>query len=102
MTRRLKALRVETETSKTKYKECSKALRSAEKKIQMNDVAMTRMRQEYEQRIAALESRVKSDENESTEQEKTIKSLQNEKAVLSAAVEARDAKLSKMLQLQKQ
>jgi len=98
---KLKAVQVEAEINKAKFKECSKAFRSAEKKIEMNDSAMKRMRQEYEQRIAALESKVQRNDKNMTEQGKAIKSLQNEKAVLSAAVEARDAKLSKMGQLQK-
>ena len=96
----VKHLKSESEMYKRRHNECSRALRSAEKKIEMNDNAMARMRQEYEARIASLEDRLKQKANISSEQAKTITTLSNEKAVLEAAVEARDGKLSAMDLLQ--
>ena len=49
--------------------------------------------------MTELERIISEHKDETTEYGKTIKSLQNEKAVLSAAVEARDSKLSKMTEL---
>ena len=96
----VKHLKSESEMYKRRHTECSRALRSAERKIEMNDNAMARMRQEYEARIASLEDRIKQNASTSSEQEKTITTLSNEKAVLEAAVEARDGKLSAMDLLQ--
>ena len=96
----VKHLKSESEMYKRRHTECSRALRSAEKKIEMNDNTMARMRQEYEARIATLEDRLKQNANMSSEQAKTITTLSNEKAVLEAAVEARDGKLSAMDLLQ--
>jgi len=96
----VKSLQLESEKNRSKHADCSRALRSAEKKIEMNDVAMARMRQEYEARIASLEERIKQRKNVSSEQEKTITTLTNEKAVLEAAVEAREGKLSTMKKIQ--
>jgi len=92
----VKSLKAESEMYKKKHADCSRALRSAERKIEMNDNAMARMKQEYEARIASLEDRVKQSADASSEQGKTITILTNEKAVLEAAVEARDGKLSAM------
>lgn len=63
---------------------------------------MTRMKGDYIWRIKEYESRCKDQGVISLEHDKALKSLANEKAVLSAAVEARDSKLTRMSDLQKE
>ena len=93
-------MRSESDKYKAKFRDCQKALRFAEKKIEMNDTAMARMKQEYEERIASLENSRRAKETDVSDRDKTIKSLQNERAVLTAAVEARDSKLQRLEELQ--
>lgn len=50
--------------------------------------------------VSSLEARIQGQAEKMSEMEKIIRSLQNEKAVLSAAVDARDSKLVKMEDLQ--
>jgi chromosome segregation ATPase len=85
---------------RSKIKECQKVLRASKRKLEMQDSAMRRIKDDYEGRIAALETRLEEDAKIITDNQKTIKVLENEKTVLSAAVDARDGKLSKMNKLQ--
>ena len=93
-------LRSESKMDRSKIKECQKVLRSSKRKLEMQDSAMRRIKDDYEGRIAALETRLEEDAKIITDNQKTIKVLENEKTVLSAAVDARDGKLSKMNKLQ--
>ena len=49
---------------------------------------------------ASHEEKMSSLKDAAVEQEKMYKSFANEKAVMTAAIEARDAKLTKMMELQ--
>jgi len=60
------------------------------------------MKQGFQSRIASLERELKAKKEAEVEHEKMVKSLENEKSVLSAAVAAREGKLIAMSELQKQ
>lgn len=89
------------ESGKAELRECAVSLKLAEKRIETQESMITRVKGDYTARVSSLEDRIKRQGKLEAEYEKTIKSLQNEKAVLSAAVEAREGKLSKMSDLQR-
>lgn len=90
--------RMEDESSKlgVEYKECYKNLRLAEKRIESHESAVTRVRKDFNVKILELENKISGLEQDLSDKEKVVKSLQNDKAVLAAAVEARDSKLEKV------
>ena len=61
---------------------------------------MARVKGDYVLRSKEYESKLKDQGTLSMEHDKALKSLANEKAVLVAAIEARDSKLSRMSDLQ--
>lgn len=75
-------------------------LRVAEKRIEENKDSMDRTKAENSQLVRSLEERLAAQSEKIAGLEKSARSYQNEKAVLSAAVEARDGKLEKMNGLQ--
>ena len=63
---------------------------------------LVRIKEDQAKHCAKYEKRIHEHEDSVSEYKKLIKSLGNEKAVLSAAVEARDSKLLKMEALKKE
>jgi hypothetical protein len=63
--------------------------------------AIEQLKSEYAVEVSSLESCVESQSDKIAELEKAVRTLTNEKALLSAAVEARESKLAKMAALQK-
>jgi hypothetical protein len=96
----LSSCKIELELKRKEFQECRSSLRSAERRIGTLDDTMRRLKGDHAAHIEALEKRIISQSEKIAELEKNVRSLQNEKAVLSAAVEARDCKLSKMEELQ--
>jgi len=61
-----------------------------------------KMRKDFLSRISSLEKELKAKQESSLEHEKIMRSWQNEKSVLTAAVEAREGKLGRLAELQSQ
>jgi hypothetical protein len=66
-----------------------------------DDEAIDQLKSEHAVEVSSLESCVEAQSDKITELEKAVRTLTNEKALLSAAVEARESKLAKMAELQK-
>jgi hypothetical protein len=81
-------------------KDCRKKLRLAEKRSETHEANMIRVKGDHAMNATFLEKRIVAQSEKISELEKSVRSHQNEKAVLSAAVEARDSKLEKMNGLQ--
>jgi hypothetical protein len=77
-------------------KDCQAKLRLAEARIESNEAAMDRVKADFSKHVESLENRVLDQSHKIADLEKTLRSQQNEKAVLTAAIEARDRKLEKM------
>ena len=75
-------------------------LRAAEKRVEESNTIMDRAKTENALLVASLEERLVAQSETILGLEKSVRSYQNEKAVLSAAVDARDSKLEKMNGLQ--
>lgn len=81
-------------------KQTKNALRAAEKRVETLEANEARMEQDHAANISTLEKRITSQSDRISELEKVNRSLQNEKAVITAAVEARDNKLDKMKEME--
>ena len=81
-------------------RETKKNLLIAERRMQSQEDDFKRVRSDHTKAIEALNREVDARESTISELEKSNRILQNEKAVLTATVEARDSKLSKMSNLQ--
>jgi hypothetical protein len=66
-----------------------------------DDEAIDQLKSDHAVQVSSLESCVEAQSDKITELEKAVRTLTNEKALLSAAVEARESKLAKMEELQK-
>jgi hypothetical protein len=77
------------------------ATNSASEVAVANDGAIDQLKSEHAVEVSSLESCVESQSDKIAELEKAVRTLTNEKALLSAAVEARESKLAKMAELQK-
>ena len=100
MERALSAGQAHAEARKKEIQECRSLLRLADRRNDTHNDTVKRMKGDYAKQVASLDERVTSQSETISELEKTVRVLQNEKAVLSAAVEARDSKLAKMGDLQ--
>lgn len=93
----------ESSRSKTiKFEDCSRSLRLADKRIDSLEEEIIRLKGDLVAQNTSHEERMKSLKDAAVEQEKMFKSFANEKAVMTAAIEARDAKLTNMLELQEE
>ena len=88
------------EKSKSENQQLSKALKITENVVEAHEAKSVQTKKEYSKKVSVLDGRISKQANEIVELEKANKVLQNEKAVLGAAVEARESKLVKMKQLQ--
>jgi hypothetical protein len=79
----------------------AQALRLAEKRISHHDDVVRRMGADHDAKLTAANQTIASQGQRIAELEKAVRILQNEKAVQSAALEARDGKLAKMAALQR-
>ena len=86
--------------SKKETKELKYAMAAADKKIQSNEANVEKLKKDHGLHISSLENRIMAQSEKIADLEKANRSAQNEKAVLSAAVEARESKLVKMGELQ--
>jgi hypothetical protein len=77
------------------------ATSSAPEVAVVDDGAIDQLKSEHAVEVSSLESCVESQSDKIAELEKAVRTLTNEKALLSAAVEARESKLTKMAELQK-
>ena len=93
-------LRDEISGKETELKESKKNLLVAERRMQSQEDDMKRMRSDHSRAVESLNRELDSRAATIAELEKSLRILQNEKAVLSATVEARDSKLTKMSELQ--
>ena len=78
------------------YNQCLSQLKLAEKRQETQEDMMTRVKSDFSLCISDLNNEIKKHVESGQEFEKMIKALENEKAVMSAAIEARDSKLLKM------
>eukprot|EP00980_Cylindrotheca_fusiformis_P010014 scaffold2214_cov139-Cylindrotheca_fusiformis.AAC.11 len=74
--------------------------KSTEQTIHAQEATMVCVKKEHSMQLAFMETKLSKQADKIAELEKANRALQNEKAVLSAAVEARDSKLEKMGDLQ--
>ncbi|KAG7370179.1 hypothetical protein IV203_027925 [Nitzschia inconspicua] len=74
--------------------------RQVEHSLQAQHEAMQKAEAKHKQRVAKLEEKIQQGANTIADLEKANRTLQNEKAVLGAAVEARESKLVRMEELQ--
>lgn len=74
--------------------------KSSEQTVRAKDAEISCIKKENLEHVASLESEMSKQSDKISELEKANRALQNEKAVLSAAVEARESKLEKMGDLQ--
>ena len=81
-------------------KNLTASLRTATDRVEQLTEAAMQTQTKHEQEFSELQSVSLQQSNRIADLEKMVRSLQNEKAVLSAAVEARDSKLAKMQDLQ--
>lgn len=80
--------------------EMQRAHRTAEQRnVTLNDT-LQRIRGDQEAKVASDSNKIKAQEERIAELEKMVRTLQNDKALLSAAVEARESKLTRMAELQ--
>jgi DNA repair exonuclease SbcCD ATPase subunit len=98
--RQVKELEARLGEKEAEQQRLSQALRLAEKRISHHDEAVRRIRSSHEAKAAAATSEINSHASRIVELEKSVRILQNDKAVLAAALEARDGKLSRMTSLQ--
>jgi hypothetical protein len=75
------------------------AMSAASKKLEANEAKLVRLKGEHNLHSSTLEHRIMSQSEKIADLEKANRTLQNEKAVLSAAVEARESKLVRMGEL---
>ena len=101
MEQKLAACELEREAHESDNKVLRLSLKTVEKRADASESMIQEMRSTHENSIVSLEEQVSSRDEKIAQLEKTVRTLQNEKAVLSAAVEARDSKLSKLSDLQK-
>jgi len=88
--------RGEVKQGRIEYDDCYRSLRLAERRIETLQSDATRTKNDHTQRLAEYETR----HRDQGDHDRALRSLTNEKAVLSAAVEARDSKLTRMADLQ--
>ena len=100
MEKALAAGRAEADSRKKEIQDCRSLLRAADRRNDAHNDTIKRLKGDHAAHVASLEDRLSSQSEKIADLEKTVRILQNEKAVLSAAVEARDSKLSKMGDLQ--
>ena len=86
--------------SKAQCQELSQNLKASCANVQSQEAKASRMREDHLLHVSSLENRITSQSGKIAELEKANRILQNEKAVLAAAVEARESKLVKMGELQ--
>jgi len=93
---KLSSYEEEVKGTKAEKDKIEQKLRRAEKRITSHDATVKTIRDEHAAQVSALENDKAKQSDKITQLEKAVRTLQNEKAVLSAAVEARESKLSKM------
>ena len=93
-------LRNDLSKKETELKDTKRNLLVAERRMQSQEDDMKRMRSDQTKAIKSLNRELDSRAATISDLERTVRVLQNEKAVLSATVEARDSKLTKMAELQ--
>ncbi|GKY97440.1 hypothetical protein MPSEU_000702500 [Mayamaea pseudoterrestris] len=79
----------------------TQSLRLAEKKVVTLQESVKIMQEKHHQKVEAVEAISAEKSAKILELEKTIRTLQNDKAVLSAGIEAREGKLARMDELQR-
>jgi hypothetical protein len=99
-TKKLSICEGELKESKEANKSLRQSMQAAEKKLQSHEAVVLRMQGAHESTVALLENKMASQADKIAGLEKANKVLQNEKAVLNAAVEARESKLTRMGELQ--
>ena len=93
-------LRNELAKKDVDIKEVKRNLLVAERRMQSQEDDMKRIRSDHTKAVESLNNELEGRAATITDLEKTVRILQNEKAVLTATVEARDGKLAKMAELQ--
>ena len=86
--------------SRVECQDFNKKFKSANSKISAQNANLQKIKDDHGLHTSSLENRIMSQSEKIADVEKSARSLQNEKAVLSAAVEARESKLVKMGELQ--
>lgn len=93
-------LRNELAKKDVDVKEVKRKLLVAERRMQSQEDDLKRIRSDHTKAVESLNKELEGRAATITDLEKTVRILQNEKAVLTATVEARDGKLAKMAELQ--
>lgn len=93
--KRVTALELELESSQ-------RVQRLAEETVAEHVATAKKLKADHSSQVGKLKQQVQTQANTIADLEKTVKSHQNERAVLSAGVEARESKLTKMAELQEQ
>eukprot|EP00977_Amphora_coffeiformis_P029142 scaffold39012_cov191-Amphora_coffeaeformis.AAC.1 len=93
-------LRGDLSKKDSELKDTKRNLLVAERRMQSQEDDMKRFRSDQAKAIESLNKELDNRAATILDLEKTVRILQNEKAVLSATVEARDSKLAKMTELQ--
>jgi hypothetical protein len=86
--------------SNVEQQRLSQSLQKAESYVKSHENKVMRLEGDHAQKLSNLEYRLESQSSKIADLEKANRSLQNEKAVLQATVEARESKLTRMAELQ--
>jgi hypothetical protein len=86
--------------SKQDCVQVQQSLKTAQTTIHSHEASVIRLQGDQSIRLSTFENKLLTQTDKITELEKANRNLQNEKAVLAAAVEARESKLGKMGELQ--
>eukprot|EP00979_Chaetoceros_neogracilis_P006254 scaffold1262_cov206-Chaetoceros_neogracile.AAC.8 len=92
-------LRLDRRTQCEENIETKRALRLSQRCIETLESDLVRLKEDQIKHSAAYKKKIEEHKHSDCEYDRLIKSLGNEKAVLSGAVEARDSKLTKMDEL---
>lgn len=96
----LKVCQQELKQSRDKQELLAQSLQKSDGYVKSHEAKILRLEGDHAQKISLMEARIESQKCKISELEKANRSLQNEKAVLQATVEARESKLTRMAELQ--
>ena len=90
----------ELKTSRDESLDLKSTVKQLQNRSETEEAIMRGVQNDHRIHVASLESRIMSQAERVADLEKIQRSLHNEKAVLSAGIDARDSKLARMTQLQ--
>ena len=96
----LELSQLELKSSRDESLELKSTVKQLQSRYETTEATMRRIQNDHKIHTTSLESRIMSQAERIADLEKNQRSLQNEKAVLTAGIDARDSKLVRMTQLQ--